>query len=287
MALSVAKAQPGNTFAFFAPDMDERLREKQDMEVALRRALELNQFHLVYQPQIRLEDGELVGVEALVRWTHPTMGPIPPSKFIPVAEETGLIIELGYCILKSACAEARKWPAHIQLAVNVSPMQFEFGDLTRDVAEVLEETGLPASRLDIEITEGMLISNPVATTATLQALRRMGLGIALDDFGTGYSSLSYLGRLPVDKIKIDQSFVKGLPGDEQSGAIIRAVMTLSESLGKIVVAEGIENADQAWMLRLAGADIGQVYHFSRPLGAAELLARIARSTPDAAVRDAG
>jgi EAL domain-containing protein (putative c-di-GMP-specific phosphodiesterase class I) len=252
--------------------MDDRLKEKQDMDAALREAIEHRQLSLTFQPQVALSDERLVGVEALVRWQHPDLGIVSPARFIPVAEETGLIIEIGRWVLVEACREVVNWPEEIKLAVNVSPVQFVMSDVVRDVREALEVSGLPPHRLDIEITEGMFVSKSQAVIDTLQKLRDMGLGIALDDFGTGYSSLSYLGRLPLDKIKIDQSFVKSLPGDAEAGAIIRAVMTLSETLDKIVVAEGIESADQAWMLRMMGCQIGQGYYFGRPRTGAEMIA---------------
>ena len=277
MALSAAKRLPGNSFHAYAPEMEQKLRESQNLEVAMRQALQLNQMHLTYQPQVSMADGRLIGVEALVRWNHPELGPVPPAKFIPVAEETGLIIDLGRWILNTACKEVAQWPEGVKLAVNVSPLQFEFGDVVGDVMRALTESGLPVKRLDLEITEGMLISNPRLITDSLNTLRGMGVGIAIDDFGTGYSSLSYLGRLPIDKIKIDQSFVRGLPADQESAAIIRAVMTLAQSLGKTVVAEGIENAEQATLLRVAGCHIGQGYLYGKSLRAAEMSARASRS----------
>ena len=276
MALSAAKRLPGNAFHAYNPEMEQKLKESQRLEVAMRQALSLNQMHLTYQPQISLADGSLIGVEALVRWNHPQFGPIPPSKFIPVAEETGLIIDLGCWIMETACREVSQWPGNVKLAVNVSPLQFEFGDVVGDVMRSLTESGLPSERFDIEITEGMLISNPRLITDSLNTLRGMGVGIAIDDFGTGYSSLSYLGKLPIDKIKIDQSFVRGLPEDQESAAIIRAVMTLAQSLGKTVVAEGIENADQATMLQHAGCHIGQGYYFGKSLRSSEMSARVGR-----------
>lgn len=270
MALSAAKASPGSNFARFTQDMDDRLKEKQDMEVALWQAMERDQFSITYQPQVSLETGELVGVEALIRWEHPLLGIVAPDKFIPAAEETGQIIELGRWVLKKACREVASWPFPTRLAINVSPIQFELVDVVNEVRAALRNSGLPAQRLDIEITEGIFVSNAKFVTEALQRLRDVGVGVALDDFGTGYSSLSYLGRLPVDKIKIDKSFVRNLPGDAEAGAIIRAVMTLSETLNKVVIAEGIENADQAWMLRMMGCKIGQGYHFGRPRSGAEM-----------------
>lgn len=272
MALSVAKEAPGGGVALFSQDMEDRLQEKQDMDIALREAIDNRQLSLTFQPQVALSDERLVGVEALVRWQHPDLGIVSPIRFIPLAEETGLIIEIGRWVMIEACREVAQWPEEIKLAVNVSPIQFVMSDVVRDVREALALSGLPSHRLEIEITEGMFVSKSQAIIDTLQKLRDMGVGVALDDFGTGYSSLSYLGRLPLNKIKIDQGFVKRLPADAESGAIIRAVMTLSETLDKIVVAEGIETADQAWVLRMMGCQIGQGYHFGRPRTAAEMRA---------------
>ena len=273
MALSAAKTASGNVHSHFSPTMDAAITEKQTMEVALRNALALSQLSLVYQPQVSLETGLLTGVEALVRWNHPTLGAISPAKFIPLAEETGLVVELGRWILQTACREFASWPAWIKLAVNVSPVQFELSDVTTDVSEALKLSGLPPARLDVEITEGIFVSHDTRISKTLEALRLTGVGVALDDFGTGYSSLSYLGRLPIDKIKIDQSFVRSLPGDGEAEAIITAMLTLSRSLGKTVVAEGIETEEQRRMLHSLGCEIGQGYLFGRPESAAAIASK--------------
>ena len=277
MALSAAKIRSGNGVALFTPDMDERLKSRQEMDAALRHALVQREFHLFYQPQIELATGELAGAEALARWTHPTLGPISPAQFIPAAEETGLIVELGRWALNAACAEAANWPAELKIAVNVSPVQFELSNLVGDIKDALARTGLDAWRLEVEITEGIFVKDFEATTAKLREIRQLGVGIALDDFGTGYSSLSYLGQLPVDKLKIDQSFTKRLPADTEAAAIIRAVIGLGESLGKRIIAEGIETADQAWMLQMMGCRLGQGYHFGRPMSAADFAERLAGS----------
>ena len=274
MALSVAKQIAGNGVALFTPEMDVRLKERQAMDGALRRALVENQFTLAYQPQVDLKSREIVGVEALCRWEHPTMGPISPARFIPAAEETGLIIELGRWVLDTACREAAHWPRPITIGVNVSPLQVELTDIVADVTAALEASGLPASRLEIEITEGVFVKNFEAVSEKLRALQKLGVGVALDDFGTGYSSLSYLGRLPIDRIKIDQSFVNRLPADLEAGAIVRAVAALSDTLGKLVIAEGIETADQAWMLEMAGCQQGQGYYFGKPMPVRELVAKL-------------
>ena len=274
MALSVAKLGSGKGVALFTPDMDARLKSRQEMDAALRLALVQREFHLFYQPQVELAAGELAGAEALARWTHPTLGPISPAQFIPAAEETGLIVELGRWALNAACTEAANWPAELKIAVNVSPVQFELSNLVTDIKDALARTGLDPWRLEIEITEGIFVKDFEATTAKLRAIRQLGVGIAIDDFGTGYSSLSYLGQLPVDKIKIDQSFVRRLPADTEAAAIIRAVIGLGESLGKRIIAEGIETADQAWMLQMMGCRLGQGYHFGRPMSAADFAERL-------------
>jgi diguanylate cyclase (GGDEF)-like protein len=270
MALNVARAMAGKGYAAFSPEMDENLRARQELETEMQQAMERGEISLMFQPQASLEDGRIVGVEALMRWIHPELGAVSPDRFIPIAEETGKIVELGRWILEAACREVVTWPGELRLSVNISPIQFELIDVVAEVKEALTRSGLPAHRLDVEITEGIFVSNVRATIEALQKLRNLGVGIALDDFGTGYSSLGYLGRLPVDKIKVDQSFVKKLPGDQQAGVIIRAVMMLSEALNKVVIAEGIETADQAWMLKMMGCKIGQGYHFGRPRSAAEM-----------------
>ncbi|MEP7241629.1 MAG: GGDEF domain-containing phosphodiesterase, partial [Devosia sp.] len=275
MALNVSRTTPGKGFVAFAPEMDENLRARQELEAAMQQAMERGEISLMFQPQASLEDGSLVGVEALMRWTNPELGAVSPERFIPIAEETGKIVELGRWILSAACREVVTWPHQLRLSVNVSPIQFDLVDVVGEVRDILAQTGFPADRLDVEITEGIFVSNARPVIGALQKLRNLGIGIALDDFGTGYSSLSYLGRLPVDKIKIDQSFVKRLPADQEAGVIIRAVMMLSEALNKVVIAEGIETADQAWMLKMMGCKVGQGYHFGRPKTGAEMRAMLA------------
>ena len=281
MALSMARNAAGRGYAAFSPEMDEELRARQELETAMQKAMERGEISLMFQPQASLEDGTTIGVEALMRWAHPVLGPVSPDRFIPVAEETGKIVELGRWILEAACREVVTWPGELRLSVNVSPIQFELVDVVSEIRDTLGRTGFPASRLDVEITEGIFMSNERAVKDALQRLRNLGVGIALDDFGTGYSSLSYLGRLPVDKIKIDQSFVKRLPGDQEAGVIVRAVMMLSEALNKVVIAEGIETADQAWMLKMMGCKVGQGYHFGRPKTAAEMRTFLTEPPTDA------
>lgn len=275
MAVSVAKKRIGSAYACYAKEMDDRIAEQQGMEIALRQAIENDELYLVYQPQVCLENRTINGVEALVRWRHPERGAISPAVFIPVAEETGLILELGRWALATACKEVASWPSKVKLAVNVSPMQFEYSDVVADVEAALDGADLPAARLDVEVTEGVLISNPELVTGTLKRLKALGVGVALDDFGTGYSSLSYLGQLPIDKIKIDQTFVRALPEDKHSAAVVNAVVTLSESLGKTIVAEGIETLQQVEHLSQAGCHIGQGYYYGRPVPGEEIAHKLA------------
>ena len=277
MALSSAKLRRGNGVALFTPDMDQRLKDRQLMDGALRRALAERQFSLVYQPQVDLTKGEVTGAEALARWQHATLGPISPIEFIPAAEETGLIVELGRWALQTACADAAAWPEHLSIAVNISPVQFELSDVVADVVAALDGTGLDPRRLEVEITEGIFVRNAERVSQDLGALRGLGVRVALDDFGTGYSSLSYLGRLPIDKLKIDQSFVKRLPGDAEAAAIVNAVILLSQTLGKAVLAEGIETIDQAWILKMMGCKAGQGFHLGRPMPARDFLGYLDRA----------
>ena len=265
LALAAAKGAHGNSFVSFTADMDRRLGERQAMDLALRLAHARKQLSIAYDPQCALDTGDLVGVEAVVRWNHPDLGLIPADRFIPAAEENGEILEIGRWVLQTACRDAAGWPFETRLAVGVSPTQFEFIDVVAEVREALAESGLPAHRLDIEIADGLLVSGPGPIADTLQDLRRLGVGIVLAGFGAGYCSLGHLGRLPIDKIKIDRRFVASLPADTEAGAIIRAVMTLSETLGKVVIAEGVETRDQAWLLRMIGCRLGQGRHFGSPL----------------------
>ena len=273
MALSAAKRLPGSAAAKFRPEMSERLRDRKAMDAALRHALATSQLTLRYQPQVDLRSGRLLGAEALARWEHPSMGSVAPADFIAAAEETGLVVELGRWALLTACRDAATWPQPLTVAVNVSPIQLQLSDVVADVATALKSSGLPAYRLELEITEGVFVDNFAATERTLLALRRMGIGIALDDFGTGYSSLNYLGRLPVDKIKIDRAFVSQLPDNAEAVAIIRAVLALSASLGKQVIAEGVETAEQADLLGAMGCRMAQGYLHGRAMPARDFSRR--------------
>lgn len=264
MALSEAKDIPGNSYFLFKTELNDRIHERQRVEMALLDAVAHDQLYLQYQPQVDMITGLCVGAEALVRWQHPEMGTVHPDRFISVAEDSGMIIEIGRWVLEKACMDAMEWPKPGKLAVNVSAVQFEYGDVVAAIKHALEISKLPVDRLDIEITESVFVTKQDKFIQTLNEIVEMGVGVALDDFGTGYSSLSYLSRLPVDKVKIDRSFVKNLPDDEQSMAIVQSVLSLSSAMNKRVVAEGIETAEQAWVLRLAGCGIGQGFLFGRP-----------------------
>lgn len=264
MALSEAKDIPGNSHYLFLAELNDRIQDRQRVEMALLDAVANDQLYIHYQPQVDMETGHCIGAEALVRWQHPELGTVRPDRFISVAEDSGMIIEIGRWVLEQACIDAMKWPKPGKLAVNVSAVQFEYGDVVSAIKRALEVSKLPVDRLDIEITESVFVTKQDRFIQTLNEIVEMGVGVALDDFGTGYSSLSYLSRLPVDKVKIDQSFVKNLPDDEQSMAIVQSVLSLSTAMNKRVVAEGIETQDQAWVLRLAGCGIGQGFLFGRP-----------------------
>jgi diguanylate cyclase (GGDEF)-like protein len=256
-------------FSVYTPSQGEKTRAQQALDIAMRRALRDGELFLLYQPQIALESGEMVGVEALVRWQDPKRGLISPADFIPLAEETGLIIALGEWVLRTACQEAASWNWSGRLSVNFSPLQFKLADVVALVEEATREAGFPADRLDIEITEGLYVGNDGAIIGALERLRAMGCKIAIDDFGTGYSSLSYLSTLPADKIKVDQSFVRSLP-DPGSQAIVETIAAMADRLGLSVIAEGVETTEQRDYLQGLGCPVGQGYLFSRPVRPEEL-----------------
>jgi EAL domain-containing protein (putative c-di-GMP-specific phosphodiesterase class I) len=235
------------------------------LELDLRKALANEEFELFYQPVYNLELNRIGGFEALLRWRHPTRGLVSPGEFIPVAEEIGLIDALGEWVINRACVEANDWPSGLKVAVNVSPAQFKTTRLVHIVTQALATSGLSADRLELEITESVLLANNGATLTSLHALRKMGIRIALDDFGTGYSSLSYLRSFPFDKIKIDQSFIRGVSAADGADFIIRAIIHLSRSLGMTSTAEGVETEEQLARLRAEGCDEVQGYLFSRPV----------------------
>ena len=272
LALYRAKEDGRNTFRFFEPAMDAALQKRRRLEADLRAALRKNQLYLDYQPQFDLESGKLSGYEALVRWWHPTEGEIPPTTFIPIAEETGLIVPLGEWILRTACTYATTWPLDTNLAVNLSPAQFKTQDVYGLVRRVLSETGLEPHRLELEITEGIILQNTEAVIDTLQRLDQLGVSIAMDDFGTGYSSLSYLTRFPVKKIKIDRSFIDTLGTSPQTSAIVSSIVGLGQSLHVTITAEGVETEAELSCLRAEGCHEGQGFLFSRARPQAEIMA---------------
>lgn len=273
-ALYRAKTSGGNQIVVFDNRMDADLRARQAMEIDLWRAFEDWQFELVYQPQVSIPTGKLTGVEVLLRWHHPQHGYVSPADFIPVAEAVGLISQVGRRVLLDACTEVAKWPGELRVSVNVSPSQFLRGDLVADVQNALEHSGLPADRLELEITESLFIHDADQIEHTMREICAAGVTFAIDDFGTGYSSLSYIRRFPVRKIKIDRAFISGLPLEQESVAIVSAVVALANSLGLAVNAEGVETKEQADALRLLGCDEGQGWLFGRPEKAGELMGLI-------------
>src|SRR6201994_2981849 len=263
MALSRAKNDSRGTFSFFETEMDARAQGRRKTETDLRDAIQNDVLRPYYQSLIDLATGRITGFEALVRWPHPERGMISPADFIPVAEETGLINPLGGLMLHRACMDAALWPDDVRVAVNLSPLQFRAGNLLSHVMEALRQSGLPAKRLELEITETLLLEKSSEVLATLHALRALGVRISMDDFGTGYSSLSYLRSFPFDKIKIDQSFVRGLGSNLDAQAIVRAIISLGAGLGVVITAEGVETEDELAWLRAEGCHEGQGFLFSR------------------------
>ena len=272
LAMYAAKAAGRRTYRFFDPEMEQEANHRRELEADLREALAHGGFELHYQPQVDLSSDRVTGCEALLRWRHPLRGMVSPADFVPVAEETGLIEEIGQWVLGTACAEAAKWPEDIRIAVNVSPVQFRSDTLSLKVAAALAESGLDPRRLELEITEAVLIADDDAALTTLNQLRALGIHIALDDFGTGYSSLQYLQRFPFDKIKIDRSFVKEVTRNSSSASIIRAVVSIATDRHMITTAEGVETPQQRETVQNLGCTQMQGYLFSAARPAAEIRA---------------
>ena len=275
-AMYRAKNEGKNTFRYYSEGMTEKAFERMNLEISLRSALEQNQLELYYQPQFDLTSGKIIGFEALLRWNHPESGMIPPGKFIPVAEDSGLIVPIGEWVLSNACAQMKKWLSasivseEALMCINISAKQFNQEKLKDTVKTILRETGLKATNLELEITESTMMESPKLTTQILQQLRNIGTKIAIDDFGTGYSSLSHLKLLPLTKLKIDQSFVFDIPADRDALAIARAIIGLGKSLSLEVLAEGIETRDQKDFLLKEGCDSGQGYLLSKPLPVSDI-----------------
>ena len=284
LAMYRAKADMARRICFYEPSMDEAVRARRALAGDLRDALSANALAVYYQPQNSVATGEITGFEALARWTHPSKGPIAPSDFIPLAEETGLIMELGEWVLRTACAEAARWDKPYKIAVNLSPVQFSHANLAQLVHEVLVETGLSPQRLELELTETAVIADKTRSLHILRQIKALGVSVALDDFGTGYSSLETLRAFPFDKIKLDRSFMSEVETSPQAKAIIRAVLALGKSLDVPVLAEGVETGDQLAVLVAEGCDEAQGYFLGRPAPIAEAYAAamsaVIRALPD-------
>jgi diguanylate cyclase (GGDEF)-like protein len=277
LALYRSKSRERGTFSFFEEEMDTEARGRRILERDLQCALSNEELEVHYQPQLNIKSGKVVGFEALLRWRHPERGWISPATFIPIAEQTGLIHQIGDWILRSACAQAARWPDQIKVAVNVSPMQFRKGSVLQSVINGIAAAGISPNRLELEITESALMDDSEETLALLERLHAFGVKIAMDDFGTGYSSLAYLRKFPFDKIKIDRSFVSGVTNDESGLAIIRAVCGLGRSLGLATTAEGVETKDQLELVRHEGCTEAQGFLFGAAIEPEEIAAFLRRA----------
>ncbi len=276
IALHTANAVGGSAYLFFKPEMEERLIVRQELKVDLAAALSNNELEVEYQPIVDLRTGAVTSLEALLRWRHPRKGVIPPSEFIPLAEETGLIVPIGDWVLNQACREAMDWPASVGVAVNVSSAQFHDQMLVFRVTEVLAKSGLSPHRLKLEITETVLLQGSEDNLRFLRDLRQLGVKVALDDFGTGYSSLAYLQLFPFDRIKIDRSFIAEVTTRQESRVVIRAVIELGHSLKMRITAEGVESQEQFDRISAKGCDEAQGFLFSKAVPPDEVPALIAR-----------
>ena len=291
IAMYAAKGDGKNDFRFYSPEIRSQSIERLVLETNLRRALELNQFTLQYQPKLNVRTGAVSGVEALLRWNHPDLGNLPPVKFIPLAEETGLIVPIGRWVLKTACEQAIAWQKQglppFSIAVNLSPRQFQDENLLHDIDEVLQQTGLEPALLELEITESMVMQNVQRAIKLLAALHARGVRLAIDDFGTGYSSMSMMKQFPIDTIKIDRSFVRDLDNNPEDRAITTAIISMGKALGLTIVAEGVETEGQSAFLKAGSCDELQGFLFSSPVSAAEIAALIAPSVDSPALQPRG
>jgi len=275
-AMYRAKADGRNTYRFFTPEMHAQSMRALRLENALRRALERNQLELHYQPQVTIETGAIRSVEALLRWNHPDLGAVSPAEFIPIAEDTGQILQIGEWVLRTALTQVRAWYAQglseLTVAVNLSAVQFRQPQLPELVSRILDETITPASQLELELTEGVAVNDPRSAIVTMDQLHARGVRLSMDDFGTGYSSLSHLKRFQIYKLKIDQSFVRDLGHDPNDRAIVSAIIRMAQALGMRTIAEGVETAEQLAYLREQGCDEAQGYFLSRPMPADQITA---------------
>lgn len=273
-AMYAAKNKGKNSYCFYDDSMNDLALVRLNMESALRKGLENNEYYLHYQPKIDLQTGEMVSVEALLRWENGQFGRVSPADFIPLAEETGLILAISEWVLEEACQQLQAWQnsrlAGISIAVNISGFHFRESDLDAFVKQLLNKYQLPGNLLELELTEGVIMDNADETIETLRKLKSLGVSISIDDFGTGYSSLSYLKRFPIDTLKIDQSFVRDVHNDEDSAAIVNAIITLGHSLGLSLVAEGVETEEELKYLQARSCDMVQGYYFSKPVTAPEV-----------------
>jgi EAL domain-containing protein (putative c-di-GMP-specific phosphodiesterase class I) len=275
-AMYKAKEAGRNTYRFYTGQMNTDALEHLRVRSGLRQALEQGQFVLHFQPQIDLASGRPVGAEALIRWQHPELGMLPPARFIGIAEDTGMIVPIGEWVLREACRQAAAWRkssgmSDLVCAVNLSAPQFKRGNLEKSVASALAESGLDPACLELELTESILLQDTDNVLATVRRIKQIGVKLSIDDFGTGYSSLSYLKRFAVDKLKIDQSFVRGMADDPNDAAIVRAIIQMAHSLGLKTIAEGVEDERLRSLLLMHRCDEAQGYHFARPMPVAELL----------------
>jgi EAL domain-containing protein (putative c-di-GMP-specific phosphodiesterase class I) len=272
----LAKEDGKNGLRFFTNEVKAQSIERLTLETALRHALERSQFALHYQPKVDMASGQITGVEALLRWTHPELGVLPPMQFIPLAEETGLIVPIGRWVLKEACAQNMAWQRRglrpIAMAVNLSPRQFADAQLLQDIDEALAASGMSAVLLQLEVTESMVMRNVPRAVKVLDAIQSRGIRLAIDDFGTGYSSMSLMKQFPIDTIKIDRSFVRDLPNDSEDQAIAQAIISMGKALGMTVIAEGVETLEQQTFLRDHGCDEMQGFLISKAIPAQELAA---------------
>ena len=277
LALYRSKADGRGTYSLFTSQMNDTMQARRVLELDLRSALSADAFELFYQPIVNISSNKVTSFEALLRWHHPQRGLLSPAEFIPIAEKTGLIVPIGEWVLHEACARAAKWPDDIHVAVNLSPAQLKSANFLRSVFDALSSAQLSPKRLELEITESVLLQDSAAATATLRRLREIGVTISMDDFGTGYSSLSYLRKFPFDKIKIDQSFIRDLANGRDSIAIVHAITGLGNSLGVSTIAEGVETAEQLDRLKEAGCTEAQGFFFGAAKPLNEALSHLGRS----------